>query len=150
MTINDIMREIRNQVAADRQTQLNESPQLVLTELILLLANVDESLPVVFATYPYSPSGLSSWRGAYDELAIEYDSQDELPTVKEFLAMLNDAVGKTMTGYNGGEFLMSRLTPLWMANYGESSGPFSECVAITGITVMKNSVLIKTMNMEYM
>ena len=144
------MKAIRNEMAVKRQLQLNKSPQLVLTELILLLTNVNKSLPVIFAKYQYYPSGLSSWRGSYDELAIEYDNQNEPPTAKEFLATLTNAVGKTMTGYKGGDYTISKLTPIWMANYGSSNGPFAESVAITGVTMMDNSVLIETEEIEYL
>lgn len=37
-----------------------------------------------------------------------------------FLQMLKGAVGKTFMGYKGGDFVMSRQTPVWVANYGDA------------------------------
>jgi hypothetical protein len=42
--------------------------------------------------------------------------------VGDFLATLNDAVGKRFTGYKGGEYIMDADTPLWVANNGETGG----------------------------
>ena len=65
------------------------------------------------------PVGMDSWRGIYAELAInfEFDGYTHLP---DFIKMLKEANGATFTGYKGGEFTMSRSTPVWVANYGKS------------------------------
>ena len=148
--ISDFMKAIRNEMIATRKLQLEKSSQLVLVELILLLKGVNKALPVTFKSYPYYPYDLISWRGSYDELSLEYNSRGEPPTVEEFLAKLNDMVGKTMIGYKGGEYQMGKLTPVWMANYGDSSGPDGESVAVTGIIVTDNAVLIETEKMEFL
>jgi hypothetical protein len=76
------------------------------------------------------PTGLSSWRGSYAELAIEwsgghYESREEMNVI-DFLEMLKGAIGKSYTGWKGGDFTMDRDTRLWVANSGLSGG--------TGIT----------------
>ena len=39
--------------------------------------------------------------------------------VSDILEMAKECIGKTFTGYKGGEFLMLEDTPLWISNYGE-------------------------------
>ena len=70
------------------------------------------------------PTEIDSWRGSYDELALNFTSfkNDKEPmTVSVFLKMLEETVGKTFIGYKGGEFKMDEGTPVWIDNYGESS-----------------------------
>lgn len=63
-----------NAVAAQRAERMLTSSQLTLGELILKLEAVsNQSLPVVFDGNKYKPTGLSSWRGSYAELAITYE-----------------------------------------------------------------------------
>jgi hypothetical protein len=42
--------------------------------------------------------------------------------VKDLLKILKMAIGKTMPGYKGGNFLIGKTTPVWVASYGESEG----------------------------
>lgn len=44
------------------------------------------------------------------------------PTVSQFLEMARSIVGNIMVGYKGGDYLMGKTTPVWVANYGTSSG----------------------------
>lgn len=46
----------------------------------------------------------------------------EKPTVGEFVAVLKNVLGRYFIGYKGGDFTMGKTTPLWVANYGSSSG----------------------------
>ena len=66
------------------------------------------------------PRGAFSYRGYYEDLAISAVSEPS--TVKEFLELLEDALGKTFGGYKGGEYRMAEDTPLWMAEYGVGGG----------------------------
>ena len=84
-----------------RKKNLESSSQLILGELIAKLEEVpDKDLPIVFDSR-YHPSGLSSWRGDYAELAIEYDGTDKM-SLSDFLEMLKGAIGKQYDGYKGG------------------------------------------------
>jgi len=103
---------------AERDEQLKTSPQLILGELIAKLESKRPDDSVVFDFDNMHPTSLCSWRGSYDELAIEYSNKGELLTVDTFLTMLKSAVGATYEGYKGGEFVMGRQTPLWVDNYG--------------------------------
>lgn len=53
----------------------------------------------------------------------EYDtSLPDNPTVGALLKMLRLVQGKYIIGYKGGDFTMGKTTPVWVANYGTSSG----------------------------
>ena len=49
-------------------------------------------------------------------------SLPENPSAQNLLNVLNLAKGKVFEGYKGGDFTMGKTTPVWVANYGESSG----------------------------
>lgn len=64
-----------------------------------------------------------SWRGDYSELAFE---PEENTTVGAMLKCAEDSLGKTFTGYKGGEFKMGEYTEVYLAEYstcGEELGP---------------------------
>ena len=137
-----------NAVAKARQEEVANSPQLLIGELILKLEQVkNKKLPLFIDLMDKRPMGINSWRGSYCELAIEteslgcyntdiveYESKEfdyktykhksigkENPTVEEWIGVLKEAIGKTFTGYKGGNYLMSKNTPVWLAEYGNSS-----------------------------
>lgn len=87
--------------------------QLTLGELKLQLKNFTPIRIVRFIGTEYSPSGTSSYRGAYDELAINYS--EEPLRVSQLLTILEDAYSKTYTGYKGGQYKMKDGTLLWAA-----------------------------------
>jgi hypothetical protein len=88
---------------------------------------------VISAPLPIIPGSLDSYRGYYEQLAIEPEmgGDGKKVTVEEFLKRLEEAVGATFTGYKGGEFTMDRDTPIWIAEYSMSS-PWS--CRVTGVT----------------
>jgi hypothetical protein len=43
---------------------------------------------------------------------------DTKQTVAEALAIVNPCLGEVFTGYKGGEFGMTKATPVWIAHYG--------------------------------
>ena len=159
----DIQQILDNAVKAERHEKLKTSTQLTLGELILKL----EPLSRTFVAYDKSikdkrirfdfastfPTGLSSWRGSYSELAIEWDcsgydtsfSKDSSPmTLSSFIDLLKSAIGKEFTGWKGGEFTMGKNTPLWVSNPGNSD--------YTGIEDVKDSeyeVVLITKEYEY-
>lgn len=93
--------------------------QLTIGGLIDTLKRKDPSVLVTFDFVHFSPRGVGSFRGYYEDLAIGY-AKDEC-TVECLLALLNDAVGKTFSGYKGGEYTMCTDTVVWVANHGESA-----------------------------
>lgn len=70
---------------------------------------------------PLQPHAVDSYRGYYEQLAIACGPSREHSTkVGDLLTILREAVGKTFTGYKGGEYRMTESTPVWLANYGET------------------------------
>ena len=59
-----------------------------------------------------------SYRGYYCDLAFE--SSAEKMKAADAVAMCKAAMGQVFTGYKGGDFVMGALTPVWLANSGES------------------------------
>jgi hypothetical protein len=120
--------------------------------ILKLEAVKNKELPVYFDEEKYRPTGVDSWRGSYCELALNYEGAGgyyehkpecprdpkwddytcdcksistqlpENPTVNNLLEMLKKIPGRIFIGYKGGDFLMGKTTPIWVANYGTSSG----------------------------
>ena len=151
----DLQTFIENSVKAARQNRLNESDQLTLGEMILKLEPIvekqserDEEAKIQFDFEYFFPTDINSWRGSYDELALniknyEYGKKGPM-TVSDFLKLLKDTVGKTFQGYKGGYFKMSKNTPVWVANYGNSGN-----TAVIDIVDDGWQVLIMTGYREY-
>lgn len=144
----DLQTILNNAVDAGRQQELANSPQLLLGEMILKLESIsDKSKPLYIDLMNKRPMGLDSWRGIYKELAIQtkslgsYNTDQvekenpeygitiwkkkeigkENPTVGEWIGVLKESIGKTFNGYKGGEFTMSKNTPVWLAECGNIS-----------------------------
>lgn len=142
----DLQTILNNAVAAKRAERLKNSPQLMLGEMILKLEAIREkNKPLFIDIMDKRPKGINSWRGIYAELAIQtedfgsYQTSEieivcewgniykykqigkESPTVAEWIEVLKEAVGKTFTGYKGGDFIMRKNTPIYLAEYGCSS-----------------------------
>lgn len=83
-----------------------------------------------------SPGDVDSYRGYYEDLAIEPSASE--CRASELLSLLDDALGKTFTGYKGGDFVMKEDTPLWCAEYGDCGR------AITGLRVEAHGVVLET------
>lgn len=150
-----------------------EQEQITLGELIKLLEPIaereaeegsksdKEQATVVFDFGSAVPTGLSSWRGVYSHLAVNYSfngygymvgykKEDgstfdpKPPTVNEFLSMLKEAIGKTYTGWKGGDFEMGNKTPLWVSNDGDGDD-----TAVVGVIDKGYKVIIQTSFWEY-
>lgn len=136
------------QLAASRASTLANSPQLTLGELISQLEAIpiregDNEQGVYFDFEYFIPTVLSSWRGSYSELAIEFGSNSPVK-FSSFLAMLKEAVGKTFEGYKGGDFIMNRHTPVWVANYGNSGN-----TGVVGVKDCGYKIVILTAYCEF-
>ena len=119
----DLQTILDNAVAAERAESMKTSPQLTLGELILKLeATATDQWPVIFDVAPWFPTHAGSWRGSYRELALDWTDKGKPMSLSSFLSMLRDCIGAVMTGYKGGDYLMGKTTPVWVANYGDSEG----------------------------
>ncbi len=153
MNIEDV---IHDAVRVERIGRFDKSSQLSLGELIARFEAIsptytdyqekEQPKNVCFDFPEAKPTHLDSWRGAYDELALEFtwDSDAKYPPVTEFLEELRGAIGKTYTGYKGRDFVMGKTTPIWVANYGRSDN-----TAVTGVIDDGYSVILETRHCEY-
>lgn len=142
----DLQTIISNTVKVQRAEQLRNSPQLMLGEMILKLEAIeDKTKPLFIDIMDKRPKGIASWRGIYAELAIQTEdfgsyNTDEIekefsdmtfykqkkigkknPTVEEWIGVLREAIGKTFIGYKGGDFIMGKNTPVYLAEHGNAS-----------------------------
>jgi len=129
-SIMDIQEYLSNAVNAGRAKTLASSAQLTLGEMILKLEPIvakqkdrKEEATVRYDFEYLFPTTIDSWRGSYAELALNFvgsDAPEKELTVTQFYNLLKEAIGKEFTGYKGGEFIMHKHTPVWVANYGNS------------------------------
>lgn len=83
------------------------------------LAACDQDAIVVLSDAPgSSPGAPDSYRGYYSDLAFPEVSHRPVSAV---LADCRSVLDQTLTGYKGGDFTMDSTTPLWVAEYGDSS-----------------------------
>lgn len=105
-------------VSADIRQRCAEAGQMTLGELEARLQALPPDMPIRFDDGRH-PGELMSYRGYYDHVAI--DGGDAL-IVRRLLERVTAAIGSTMAGYKGGDFRMTRHTPVWVSEYGDNSG----------------------------
>lgn len=150
----DLQKIMDDAVAAGRKKTLAKSTQLTLGEMVLKMEAIVKECEAEkidsHVHYDFGhlfPTTINSWRGSYCELALDYDSYDGggiQMSAKAFHELLKETVGKTFEGYKGGGFTMSRQTPVWVANYGNSGE-----TAVVDIVKSNYGVIIKTAHCEY-
>lgn len=101
---------------------------LKLGQIIRLLEGQPKDNDVRFDFAGFVPTGVGSYRGYYEDLAIEFEDKYPYPKVTDLLNLLKDAVGKTFQGYKGGDYKMDENSRVWVANYSLTSD-----TVITGI-----------------
>lgn len=112
--------------------------QMTVRELISALSRKNPESSVTFGFDHCYPTGVGSYRGYYEDLAITF-KQFQGCTVKQLLEMLQNAVGSTVEGYKGGEYLISDDTVVWAANYGTAPG-----MAIVDVVETPYQIWLKT------
>ena len=149
-------KEVEKEAKAMRDKKFYVSSQLTLGELILKLEAVDKDLFVYFDDENYIPVGVDSWRGAYDELAIEYEKTSgliKIPKVKNLLLALNSVLNTELQGYKGGDYFIEEDTPVWVANWGEDTGYRTNekyyLQAVVDVEVKDNKAVLKTELIDY-
>lgn len=169
------LREILdNAVKARRADSLKDSSQMTLGELIARLEPLvekqegikeryKEETCVVFDFTSAIPTGFSSWRGNYSELAVNYSfngygdmkgyskkegftsSFEPKPfTLTEFLEMAKSCLGKSFCGWKGGDFIMGKTTPLWVDNDGDCGS-----TGIVGVRDEEYEIVLETAVCRY-
>ena len=144
-----------NQIAAIRDQRMKTSEQITLGELILKLEYINnKDKPVFFDFDDNIPDQLISWRGSYAELCLQYGKEGGFKDVVSLLQNLKEAVGKEFYGYKGGEYLMGKTTPIWIANYGDSGvhnyhGQEYQTVGVFDVEEFEDRVILLTKAFEY-
>lgn len=149
--------DLHRMVAQAREETFSSSTQITLGELIKNLEGIsnthgdsEEAVEVEFDFGTAYPIGVSSWRGSYNELAVNYalsgyDAEQFAHTnLEDFKKILKDALGKEFTGWKGGDFTMTESTPLWVANDGNSGN-----TGVVGILDEGYKVVILTQYCEH-
>ncbi len=114
---------------------------LTLGGLVEELRNADPSFVVKFDNELGYPSSPESYRGYYSDLS--FPPSDDSITVAELLSFSEKAIGETFEGYKGGDFKMTKDTPLWVSAYGSSSG-----IAIIGVSQKMDTLYLATKQID--
>lgn len=152
-----LVSQLHNITAGMRKASFDGSNQLTLGELILKLQAIPDAKndkTVYFDFANAVPTTLDSWRGSYDELALgfglvgytpgDYKGFDDAPKLSAVLKELKDALGKTYTGWKGGDFTMTKNTPVWVDTPGNSNN-----TAIVEVVDQDWRVMLMTQYCEY-
>lgn len=94
--------------------------QLTVGEILTHLKNKEPDTGVRFDFGYFSPGTFHSYRGYYEDLAVEYVKED--CTVEQLRNRLQACLGTDFYGWKGGTFTMYSDTPVWVANSGEACG----------------------------
>jgi hypothetical protein len=89
-----------------------EKTHLTLGGLIAVLEKMPDDTPVANLQNP------GSYRGYYEDLYFEQNPGTR--PAYELLADCKAALSKVFEGYRGGHYVMTKLTPLWIATYGNT------------------------------
>ncbi|MBP7109507.1 MAG: hypothetical protein KBA90_13200 [Chitinophagaceae bacterium] len=127
----DLQSYIEKAVKDARDRRMVNSDQLTLGELISKIEPIAAKQKEVIEKYKEEadvrydfeylfPTDIDSWRGSYNELALNFKTDGKGMYVTDFLKMLKETIGKKFTGYKGGEYIMDESTPIWVANNGNS------------------------------
>jgi hypothetical protein len=117
--------------------------------LINLLKQREADQLIKFDFCGFVPSGIRSYRGYYDHLALSFDvesSRNRSPvelTVATLLELLESSNGSTYTGYKGGQYTMGLQTPVWVDNYACATG-----TGIVGLSHCNDMTVISTAFIE--
>jgi len=84
--------------------------QMTLGDFIEILEQIPKNKKIDGLINPHS------YRGYYSDLAFEKSSNKK--TVKETIEMCKKCLGEKFIGYKGGDFYMTKNTPIWNAFYG--------------------------------
>jgi hypothetical protein len=101
------------------QNMLRESRSryhLTLGQLIQRLEPMPGIRPILTVD-GHGIEGLGSYRGYYSDMAL-HPTEGLVWNAGQLLRECQRVVDTELTGYKGGEFLMERDTPLWLAGYG--------------------------------
>lgn len=98
-----------------------------LGDFIRELEKYPKSWDVYIKPFHLIPLSFTSYRGYYSDLCLTYATRyewlgNEDVTVGSLLKEAQKVNGKTLTGYKGGNFLMTEQTPIWVSDDDFSTG----------------------------
>jgi hypothetical protein len=132
--MNDIqaMIDFENRIAAGTRSKYH----LTLGQLISRLEKMHTRNHRLLTSDGRGIEGLGSYRGYYSDLAL-HPVNGPVWTVAQLCRACIGVLDTTLTGYKGGEFLMTKDTPLWLASYGNLG---SAIIALTpdGVLVTRD------------
>lgn len=123
-----------------QEANKRSATQITLGEFILILKSFEPHLPVKLQDGS-SLGEPNSYRGYYSDLAFSPIAAPN--NVGAILNLAEGALGKSFYGYKGGDNIMSKNTPLWVASYGNCGVKITSCDLIDG------AILITTQEDEY-
>lgn len=131
----------------EKDSEPSHSP-ISLGILIERLSAIDNDRRLKFDFGNAEPSGRThSYRGYYEHMAmgIEYGDATVSAEVGEIYSQLTHNVGIKLKGWKGGRFLMTENTPVWAADWGESTQ-----TAITDVHVPDHgAVVLRTSHYQW-
>lgn len=117
MSDNPLQRLVNTMNDLDRGTRAQY--HMTLGKLIEVIKPLNPDLP-----YRLDRGGTfyegHSYRGYYSDLAFE--PTDEQHTLGSLMSDIQSFHNKPLEGYKGGDFVMHDNVPIWISNYGQSSG----------------------------
>ena len=129
-------RSLHAMVAKAKQEEFAQKSIKTLGEVILLLQAQPQTNVVELDFTNQNPIGLDSYRGYYEDLALDYDPNARPKIVEELLKLFEDADGQTYRGYKGGDYTMSRKTLVWVAEYGNCGKMLVDIKSQKGVTTI--------------
>lgn len=122
--INDNLQTIIDRELDKLKKQRSEE-MMTLGKFIKALEKCSRKATVTLEPFGAIPTCFDSYRGYYSDLALGYVFSEYSPdveiTVEQLLKMAKKCIGKTFTGWKGGDFVMDETTPLWISNLGKCS-----------------------------
>ena len=107
------MQQMINEMGKAMQLERALGRQFTLQQLIERLRELPEDMPILLGE-------AMSYRGYYVDLS--FAPLEKPRTVKDALKEAENANGETFYGYKGGDFTMTRNTPVWLSHSG-GTGP---------------------------
>ncbi|NBW07828.1 MAG: hypothetical protein EBR82_07355 [Caulobacteraceae bacterium] len=118
---------------------IKHGDQWTLGHLIYALKSFDGARKIRFDFAAMVPGAISSYRGYYEDLAVEPQFCSKGVATSDFIERLTLQVGSVEIGYKGGEYRSSLNTALWVARHSESTGTY-----ITGVDDLHGGPVITT------
>lgn len=106
----NILQQLMDGMSAKWQVE-RANTQITLGEIRGLLAKYEKETQIL---------GISSMAGSYRGYYCDVAFAPGETTVEELTAAADETIGMTLEGYKGGDFVMGKSTPTWVASYGQT------------------------------